>query len=124
MYDISYPKKLINKLLYTIPIDLFENSTSIQSDSVNSTNEGPVTSENKQYFSLPLIKELTPKIANVIKQSQEIILAHKQLKPERMLFSQLKDRTKPLDRSHVIYEIPYQDCSLKYIGQKQRNLKS
>ncbi|KAK9891904.1 hypothetical protein WA026_017388, partial [Henosepilachna vigintioctopunctata] len=77
----SYPKKLINKLLYTIQIDLSENSTSIQTDSVNSTNEGPVTSENKQYFSLPQIKELTPKISNVIKQSQEIILAHKQLKP-------------------------------------------
>lgn len=114
LIDNSYPPHLLRKLLYNTRID-----NHIHNDNV--TNE---TGVSTFYSSIPYIKEVSPRIVNFFKHEKDIKIAQRNTKYLGLLYTKLKDKDNPNRISNVIYNIPCQNCQMKYIGQTSRSIGS
>ena len=114
--DNSYPEDLLNKLLRREA----DRTPTIEPDVNPSSEEDPI--EATKYGTLPNITNLTPKLVDILKPTNTKI-AIKNVKTVGNLYSKTKDKTKPQDKSNVVYRIGCQDCTSTYIGQTSRKLK-
>lgn len=116
----SYPTKLLHKLIFSTPYVLTEDVPNVINTPNVDDERGPVIFK---YFSIPYIKEVTPKISKILKNEKSIKLAHKSIKTVNQLFSKIKDKVEDDMKSNVVYKIQCNDCEGVYIGQTSRNLK-
>lgn len=75
------------------------------------------------FFKLPYIKDLTSKLINILKYSENVLFARHNIATNHVNFSSLKDKLPTLLKSDVVYEIPCSSCNQKYIGQCSTSLK-
>lgn len=106
----NYPKTLIKKIIKT-RVYLHYNH--------NTTQKEPT---NKLYTSFPFIKNLSSKIQKIVK-NQNIILAYKPSNTLSNNFSKLKSKIPKLKNTHLIYEIPCNNCDKTYIGMTTQYLE-
>lgn len=104
----SFPKKLLNKLIFSTPI-------------TPPTDQPPSTFF---YVSLPHVEGLTRRITAALSSVPEIKVANSNLKTVNSLFTRTKDKTPIMQDSNLVYSIPCQDCTAVYIGQTSRNLSA
>lgn len=110
----SYPKSMIRKILYT------QNSRAFN----NTINQNTNSTQNlMNYASLPYYSNLTDKIIKIFK-AENIVVARKTIKSVEKVFSKLKDKTKLLNNSNVVYEIKCLTCEKVYLGQTSQNLRN
>lgn len=109
----SYPKTLLNKLLYA------SNGTHV---SMETNQENEVTGE-KLYVSFPNINKLTSKLKTIFRDENVLITTFNQ-KTVKSLYSRLKDPIPKTLKSNVVYQLNCQDCDNVYIGQTSQWMKS
>jgi hypothetical protein len=108
----DYPKTITNTLLKR-----YENNR-------NKTQE-TLPNNVTTYRSIPYIKNLSEKVAKMIKNTnQELTIAFKN-KPMNGIFTRLKDQTTQLKKTNVIYSVPCisDGCNKEYIGMTKTSLK-
>lgn len=108
LLENSYPKSLINKIIFS---------------SSNIDVPLPINNQISIFKSLPYINELTPKLISLFKNETNIKFAKTNLKTIFHLHTKLKTPVPVKNRSNIIYEIPCSDCDLVYIGQTCRMFK-
>lgn len=125
----SFPKKLINKLLYSTPIRAA--TPQVPEGDISATTlpgNDPVspgdvqTADTVIYKSLPYEVGLSKKLIPILTSIPGIKVALYNTKTIRDLYTPLKDRTPILQQSNVVYKIPCLDCQLVYIGQTSRSI--
>lgn len=107
----GYPRTVINNL-----IKRHHNKMSHQHNS-----PPPQTSETatKSYRSIPYIKGLSEKVTKFIKSDNSNIEIAYRNNTSNNLFSKLKDKVEPAEKSKIVYSIPCSgtNCKGAYIGQ-------
>lgn len=121
LLDNSYPKHLLNKLIYSAIINPAEGRGH---DLVEVEADANVAEENRppSFGILPNIGGLTPKLIEALKPTNKKI-AVKNMKTTGSAFSKTKDKTDLMMMSNVVYKIQCKDCQASYIGQTSRCLK-
>ncbi|XP_044762030.1 uncharacterized protein LOC123319226 [Coccinella septempunctata] len=109
----NYPQEMINKTIKQ-RTHKFYNSLSYQNPKTE-----PIV-----YIPLPYIPTLSEKIENIIKPYPNIRIAHKPVIQVNQLFSRLKAIVPKGQKSHIVYEIPCNQCNGVYIGQTEQNLNN
>ena len=106
----GYPRSLVKKLIFNTPVSDY------------ATDDGCSVS-TCQYKTLPYIDGLSCKLVKVFSNVNfKISVTNK--KTIGNIFSNMKDRTKQLLTSDVVYCIPCGNCPMKYYGQTGQWLKS
>ncbi|XP_062714363.1 uncharacterized protein LOC134291093 [Aedes albopictus] len=83
------------------------------------------TNSEKQYRRMPYIPFLTDKISKHLgKDYPNIVIAAKNIKTNRELYTRLKEKVPTELRSNIIYQIPCTNCSSSYIGMTSNYLKT
>ena len=90
----DYPHKMVNKILY-----------------ISSTNQQQKNSDNKKYFKIPYVNNLSEKIAREL-NNDNICIAFKNENTTKRFFSKLKTDTPKTLESNVVYKI---QCDGAYI---------
>ncbi|XP_060523582.1 uncharacterized protein LOC132700362 [Cylas formicarius] len=110
----NYPERLINTI-FKKRIHLFYNQTKQKSNTQQK--------QKKNYLSLPYIPSMSENFSKIF-MNHNITIAHKGYNLVKNIFSKLKDKIPDEKKSHVIYEIPCNDCEGVYIGQTSQYLKN
>lgn len=119
LLENAYPKKLVNKLLYSSRQD----QTMVNRQETRTENNNKEQNhELVKFASLPYIEHLTPKLINIVRNSSTLIAKKNVLNVGR-IFSHTKARYETLESRNVVYQIPCGGCEAVYIGQTSRNLK-
>lgn len=119
----NYPKNNIDKLLKKYYI--IRNQQNSNNSNMNNSN---IEEQTKIYKSLAYIPGISEKLAKLLK-SENLNIAHvPQNKLRNIIFNNMKDETKTLEKSSVIYKIPCNGddnnpCDKCYIGQTKNYLR-
>ncbi|XP_050506720.1 uncharacterized protein LOC126884691 [Diabrotica virgifera virgifera] len=105
----QYPKKLLNKLLFSNHI--------VNNDANRSVDQVDIP---VRYGKLPFLQNLTRSLIGLF-SGFNIKIATYNLKTLNLFYSRLKDPTPTLQRCNVVYGIPC-ECGLVYIGQTGQRL--
>lgn len=108
----NYPISFINNI-YKNRLHKIYNSTRTP-PKINNDN-------NPRYVALPYVNTLSEKI-NKILAPHNIKVAHQNHNNLRFLYTKLKDTTPTLQQTHIVYQIPCNNCNKVYIGQTQQHL--
>lgn len=117
--DNSYPKQMLNKLLYETNTIAIEQPQPRPEQIENMDENSPTM----KYGSLPNLGNLTNKIKNCFKD-EKVKIATYNTKTVKRLFSKLKDSTPTPLKSNVVYKINCSECDGTYVGQTSQWLKS
>lgn len=109
----SYPLKLINKI-FKRQIQRLYNNTQTQPNNPN---------KNEHHLTLPYINILSENLTTMF-QKHNIKTCHKSYNLLQRNFTPLKTQTHQNKKTHIIYEIPCNDCSGVYIGQTSQYLSN
>ena len=130
LYDIlidnSYPRPLLNKLLFSNPsiTPISENTNTVV---MQPTTPNAVNSQSTQlttYRSLPHVKNLTNQVIGLFRSEEVTVkIAKKSVFTINNFFSKLKDKTPLLSKNNIVYKIPCNNCESSYIGQTKRTLQ-
>ena len=126
LIDNSYPKPLLNKLLFSNPsFTHTENNINTRvTQPTNSNDLEPQRALRTTYRSLPHVNNLTNRIINVFKSELTTVkIAKRSVFTINNFFSKLKDKTPLLSMNNIVYRIPCSDCGELYIGQTKRTLQ-
>lgn len=110
----NYPQNQIDKITKK-RVHVFYNSISNKRHTLQDN-------EPKKYYSIPYISGLSERIGKIF-QHHNINITHKSQNHIKQFFSKLKSRTPKLKQTHLIYEIPCNNCEGKYIGQTTQYLQ-
>ncbi|XP_044753689.1 uncharacterized protein LOC123313059 [Coccinella septempunctata] len=123
----SYPRRLINKILFNTPGYTTEPHAEISPHTPQDVDQAtPVV---PRFFSLPYHPAITPRIIKTISHhvvDRNMFLSAKYMPNTlgRHVFSRMKDITPIEKRAGIVYAINCTDCDKTYIGQTGRNLKT
>lgn len=117
MHKNSFPAALLNKLLYSTPV----NDLKPRQPTIHPVVQQPEVGMT-YYRTLPHVDVLSNRIISALSTIPNVKIALKNQKTVRSLYTPLKDRTPTLQQSHVVYSIPCSGCELVYIGQTARTL--
>lgn len=126
LIDNSYPKPLLNKLLFSNPSvpPIIDNNVAITNPPVNLISDTTNIPTPLTYRSLPNVNNLTNQVSKLFKSEHNTIkIAKKSVFTVGSFFTRLKDKTALLTKNNVVYRIPCNDCEKIYIGQTKRTLQ-
>lgn len=109
----NYPEKFTNKI--------FKNRINKHYNQTTNNNQRP--KKQTKYISIPYITGLSEQIQKNLKK-HNITICHKGNNLLKSNYSKLKTETPLLKKSHVVYEIPCNECNSVYIGNTRQNLES
>lgn len=120
----NYPTSIINRLINKVMNSYQHHQT--QSSTTSTINPSDNNANKHTCFkSLTFTGDTTYKISRVVREMfPHILLGYKCPQTLASVFSKLKDQINYWKQSNLIYEIPCQDCNLKYVGLTTRQLKT
>jgi hypothetical protein len=108
----SYPKKLINSIFKSRTENL--NKTQPQNVPKNKTDN---------FVSVPYVPDLSEKLQRYLAK-ENITICHKSHNILNKYYSKLKTKTAKNKKTHIIYQIPCNNCPGVYIGQTTQYLQN
>lgn len=106
-----YPNTLINKIL------------SEEDPSPKADGPDPPSTSQARFYKIPYIPHLYQKLKTILKSEHTNIVPYP-TKLMRNVYTGIKDVTPKIEKSHLVYSIPCNNCGLKYIGQTKQKLKA
>lgn len=84
-----------------------------------------VTNTNARYRSITFVNGLSQQVTKIISAVlPDVVVAHKNRKTIRDIFTRIKDNTEKQLKSNLCYKIKCKNCPAVYIGQTSRHLKT